>query len=165
MSVLVDARGARTGAAVSVLLLGAAFALHTAGEIGFAYSIIGSIGAAMAVSAVTNLKLNLLSAPFQILRRRGAIGAPNSDALQPAAGLRLAQFIGAAFLATALLSASVAGGAISIGLVVTLASLQTLLAVTGICVACKFYGIIVWFDRRRTTVSSNIPRQKIKISK
>lgn len=165
MSVLVDARGARTGAAVSVLLLLSAYALHATGESGLANLIVGCIGAAMAVSAVTNLKWNLLSTPFQILRRNGTIGAPTSDALQPAAGLRLAQVIGAAFLATALLSASVAGGAISLGLVVILASLQTLLAITGICVACKFYGIIVWFEGRRAPVKSSIPRQKIKISR
>ena len=165
MSVLVDARGARTGAAMSVVLLALAYALHATGEPGFADLIVGSIGAAMAVSAVTNLRWNLLSTPFQILRRNGTIGAPTSESLQPAAGLRLAQIIGAAFLATALLVASVAGGAVSLGLVAILASLQSLLAITGICVACKFYGIIVWLEGRRAPAKASIPRQKIKISR
>ena len=33
-------------------------------------------------------------------------------------------------------------------LVGTVAALQSFLAITGICVACKLYGVIVWFERR-----------------
>lgn len=162
---MVDARGARTGAAVSVMLLAVAYALHTGGAHEGAAALVGGIAIVMGISAITSLRVNLLSTPFQILRTRGMIGAPASDALQPAVGLRLAQAIGAMFLAAALVLGSIGAPEPSIVLVVVLASLQTLLAVTGICVACRFYGIIVWFERRRSSSTAPIPRQKIKISR
>jgi len=165
MSKMVDARGARTGAAVSVVLLAFAYFMHISGAEEVAAAVLGGIAIVMSISAITALRVNLLSTPFQVLRSRGVIGSPVSDALQPAAGLRLAQAMGAMFLAVALVLGGIGATVPSLSLVAVLAAMQTLLAVTGICVACRFYGIIVWLERRRESDTTPIPRQKIKISR
>jgi hypothetical protein len=44
------------------------------------------------------------------------------------------------------------------------AALQTFLAITGICVACKLYGIVVWFENRRLPAgTTKIAKQKIRM--
>ncbi len=91
----IDGRGARTGAAVSVVLLIGAILLAAGGATGLSILIVALVAAAMAVSAATALRVNALATPFRILRRRGLIGEPGPEDLLPAAGLRLAQTIGA----------------------------------------------------------------------
>ena len=44
--------------------------------------------------------------------------------------------------------------------------LQVLLAITGICVACRFYGVFLWLDRRRSPAALRpMATQKIRIQR
>jgi heme A synthase len=55
---------------------------------------------------------------------------------------------------------------VSVGLVAIVAALQTFLAITGICVACKLYGIVVWFENRNLPAGTpKIAKQKINLGK
>jgi hypothetical protein len=46
------------------------------------------------------------------------------------------------------------------------ATLQSFLAITGICVACKLYGVVVWFQNRSLPQGSpKIASQKIRMTK
>ena len=55
---------------------------------------------------------------------------------------------------------------VAVGLIAVLASLQALLAITGICVACRFYGVFLWLERRRSpTALPPMATQKIRIQR
>lgn len=166
MSEMTDSRGFRTGAAISVLLLGVAALLHQneTTRIHSAF-LVAAIAAAMLLSAATSLRISLLALPFRILRDRGVIDAPKPADLQPVPGLRLAQVMGGTMLLLGVAAhARLSADGAAVALVVIVATLQSFLAITGICVACKLYGIVVWFEnRRRTPEGTTIPRQKIRL--
>ena len=165
-SLVVDARGARVGAAVSVFLLVIAGDLRRSGSPERAVVLVFAIALAMAVSAATSLRWNALSLPFRLARANGAIGAPSPDDLQPVIGLRLAQAIGAGCLVAAGVAWAASADVLAVGLIALLASLQVLLAITGICVACRFYGVIVWLERRRApSALPPMATQKIQIQR
>jgi hypothetical protein len=43
-------------------------------------------------------------------------------------------------------------------------ALQSFLAITGICVACKLYGIVVWLENRKLPAgTTKIAKQKIRM--
>ena len=68
-------------------------------------------------------------------------------------------------LAAVAVNAAFAAEVVAALLVGTVAALQTFLAITGICVACKLYGVIVWFERR--SVPHEVPTiapQKIRMT-
>lgn len=112
---MVNSARARKGAATSVAILAIAF--FTQSQL-----LVGLIGGA--------LLLAFLGGPnfLTILYRS------SGTAEHPASGIRLAQLLGAVFAFAGLaLNAPI--------LIAVLAGLQFILAVTGICVACKFYGI------------------------
>lgn len=143
MTVLSDARAFRSGAALSVLLL------LLAALLGGAPLLVATLAAAMLLSALTRLRISLLAAPFRLLRALDFIGAPPPDALQPLAGLRLAQLLGGALLLAAVLVDRLVATPLGALLVAAVASLQAFLAITGICLACKLYGVVMLFERRR----------------
>ena len=166
MSQMTDSRGFRSGAALSVLLLLVATYLYlepTTQSIGV--GMIVAISAAMLLSAATSLRISLLALPFRILRERGVIPAPKPTDLQPVPGLRLAQVMGGTMILGGVIIHQFFGaGLISVGLVTVVAALQTFLAITGICVACKLYGIVVWFESRRLPAGTpKIAKQKIRM--
>ena len=168
MSQMTDSRGFRTGAAISVLLLGVAALLQINEPTGSASALlVVAIAAAMLLSAATALRVSLLGLPFRVLRERGVIGAPAPKDLQPVPGLRLAQVMGGTMLLMGVVANSVfAANLIALALVVTVATLQSFLAITGICVACKLYGVVVWFQNRSLPQSSpKIASQKIRMTK
>jgi hypothetical protein len=165
---MTDSRGFRTGAAISVLLLGVAALLHTNEPTGSASALlVVAIAAAMLLSAATGLRVSLLGLPFRVLRERGVIGAPTPKDLQPVPGLRLAQVMGGTMLLLGVAANSAfAADLAALALVVTVATLQSFLAITGICVACKLYGVVVWFQNRSLPQSSpKIASQKIRMTK
>ena len=163
---MVDARGARVGAAISVFLLVVAFDLHRSGSPERATILVAAVATAMAVSAATALRWNALSLPFQVARANGAVRPPTPDDLQPAVGLRIAQALGATFLVVALAAWALGVDGLAVLLIATLASLQALLAITGICLACRFYGLAVWFDRRRSPQGTPpLATQRIRIQR
>ena len=166
MSQMTDSRGFRSGAALSVILLLAATALWLQPATQqFGVALIVLISLAMLLSAATGLRVSLLALPFRILRERGVISAPKPTDLQPVPGLRLAQVMGGTMIflgviAHALFTADV----VAVALVAIVATLQSFLAITGICVACKLYGIVVWFENRRLPAgTTKIAKQKIRM--
>ena len=168
MSKMTDSRGFRTGAAISVALLTIA-ALIDDGAVNRIITslLVAAIALAMLLSAATELRVSLLALPFRILRERGVIGSPAPHQLQPVPGLRLAQTMGGAMLLAAVLfDATFDAHLVALALVAIVAALQSFLAITGICVACKLYGVIVWFERRGAQhAAPGIAAQKIRIVK
>ena len=168
MSQMTDSRGFRSGAALSVVLLLIATYLYqqpTTQQIGV--GLIVAISLAMLLSAATGLRVSLLGLPFRILRERGLILAPKPADLQPVPGLRLAQVMGGTMILGGVILHQLFGaGLISVALVTIVAALQTFLAITGICVACKLYGIVVWFENRNLPAGTpKIAKQKINLGK
>jgi hypothetical protein len=166
MSQMTDSRGFRSGAALSVVLLLAATYLYLQpGTQQIGIGVILVISLAMLLSAATALRISLLALPFRLLRERGLISAPKPTDLQPVPGLRLAQVMGGTMIflsviAHALFTADV----VAVTLVTIVATLQSFLAITGICVACKLYGIVVWFENRRLPAgTTKITKQKIRM--
>ena len=125
------------------------------------------ISLAMLLSAATALRVSLLALPFRVLRERGVIAAPKPADLQPVPGLRLAQVMGGTMiLGGVILQQLIGANLVSVGLVAIVAALQTFLAITGICIACKLYGIVVWFENRSLPAGSpKIAKQKINLGK
>jgi hypothetical protein len=168
MSQMTDSRGFRSGAALSVVLLLAATYLYLQpGTQQIGVGLIVVIALAMLLSAATGLRVSLLALPFRILRERGVIAAPKPTDLQPVPGLRLAQVMGGTMILGGVIVHQLFGaGLISVGLVSIVAALQTFLAITGICVACKLYGIVVWFENRNLPAGTpKIAKQKINLGK
>ncbi len=166
MSQMTDARGFRSGAALSVLVLLAATYLYlqpATEQIGI--GIILVISLAMLLSAATALRISLLALPFRILRERGVIAAPKPRDLQPVPGLRLAQVMGGTMILLGVIAHTLfAADVVAVALVAIVATLQSFLAITGICVACKLYGIVVWFESRKLPAgTTKIPKQKIRM--
>lgn len=163
---MTDSRGFRSGAALSVvLLLAATYFYLQPGTQQIGIGLIVMIALAMLLSAATGLRVSLLGLPFRILRERGVIAAPKPSDLQPVPGLRLAQVMGGTMILGGVIVHQLFGaGLISVGLVTIVAALQTFLAITGICVACKLYGIVVWLENRRLPAgATKIPKQKIRM--
>ncbi|MEY4666602.1 MAG: hypothetical protein RIQ87_382 [Chloroflexota bacterium] len=168
MPQMTDSRGFRTGAAISVLLLGVAALLHVTEPTGSASALlVAAIAAAMLLSAATGLRVSLLGLPFRLLRERGVIGAPAPKDLQPVLGLRLAQVMGGTMLILGVAAdAAFAADLAALAFVVAVATLQSFLAITGICVACKLYGVVVWFQNRSLPQgATKIAPQKIRMTK
>lgn len=166
MSQMTDSRGFRSGAALSVVLLLVATYLYqqpATQQLGVGLIVV--IALAMLLSAATSLRVSLLALPFRLLRERGVISAPKPADLQPAPGLRLAQVMGGTMILSGVILQQLIGASlVSVGLVAIVATLQTFLAITGICVACKLYGIVVWFENRRLPAGvTKIPKQKIRM--
>ena len=166
MSNLTDARGFRSGAALSVAVLLVATALYLQpGTQPIGIGIILAIALAMLLSAATGLRVSLLALPFRFLRERGVIAAPRPADLQPVPGLRLAQVMGGTMILFGVVAHVVwAADLVAVALVAIVATLQSFLAITGICVACKLYGIVVWLENRRLPAGSPaIAKQKIRM--
>ena len=168
MSQMTDSRGFRSGAALSVVLLLAATYLYlqpATQQIGIGVILVISL--AMLLSAATALRVSLLALPFRVLRERGVIAAPKPADLQPVPGLRLAQVMGGTMIFLGVIAHTVwAADVVAVALVAIVATLQSFLAITGICVACKLYGIVVWFENRRLPAGSpKIAKQKINLGK
>jgi len=166
MSQMTDSRGFRSGAGLSVVLLLVATYLYqqpATQQLGVGLIVV--IALAMLLSAATGLRVSLLALPFRLLRERGVISAPKPADLQPAPGLRLAQVLGGTMILGGVIVQQLIGASlVSVGLVAIVAALQSFLAITGICVACKLYGIVVWFENRRLPAGvTKIPKQKIRM--
>ena len=168
MSQMTDARGFRSGAALSVVILIAATYLYlkpATEQLGI--GVILAISLATLLSAATALRISLLALPFRILRNRGVIAAPKPGDLQPVPGLRLAQVMGGTMIFLGVIAHTLwAADLVAVALVAIVATLQSFLVITGICVACKLYGIVVWFESGRLPAgTTKIPKQQINLGK
>jgi hypothetical protein len=132
---LIDPRGHRFGAGVSVVLLGLAFLLNLP-------VIVGLVGLALAVSAWFGTRYSALGRPWPYVRRAFQIGPPAE--LESEIPPRFAQALGTVglLLSTVLFLAGLSPLAwIVAGAVGTL---QFVLAATGYCLGCRLY-FLRWY--------------------
>lgn len=138
MARLIDPRGHRFGAGLSIVILGTGFLAQVA-------LVVPAIAAALGVSAVFGTRYSILGRPWPAVRRTLRLGPP--AALESEFPPRFAQLLGTAglILATLLLAVGQAGaGWLVVGAV---AALQLLLAATGYCLGCRLYGLR-WYAPR-----------------
>ena len=131
----IDPRGQRFGAAVSVVVLLAAFVLATPW-------LAVLVGLNLGLSAAFGTRLFLPGRAWPVVRR--VLGLAPPDALEHEYPPRFAQALGAACIGLA--SLTFVAGITPVGwvLVAAVATLQALLAVTGICVGCRLYVVRWW---------------------
>jgi hypothetical protein len=130
----IDPRGQRFGAGVSAVALAAAFLL------GLPW-LVALIGLDLLVSAAVGTRLFLPGRAWPIVRSALRLGPAEPEHEYPP---RFAQALGGTFLALA--SLAFLAGVPVVGWLLTgaVAGLQTLLAVTGICVGCRLYFLRWW---------------------
>jgi hypothetical protein len=142
---LIDPRGHRFGAGLSVVIL----------VLGFIASlpiVVPAIGIALGISAYFGTRYSILGRPWPFLRRTLNLGQPVE--LESEVPPRFAQSLGT--LGLALASVALAVGALSGAPIVTglgwtltgaVAALQLVLAATGYCLGCQLYRLR-WYAPR-----------------
>ena len=130
----IDPRGQRFGAAVSAVVLGAAFVLALPW-------LAVLVGLNLAVAAVFGSRLFLPGRPWPAIRRALRLGPTEPEHEYTP---RFAQVLGATFIGVG--SLFFVAGATTAGwlFVAAVAALQVLLAATGICVGCRLYVLRWW---------------------
>jgi hypothetical protein len=128
----IDVRGPRFSAAITFVVLSAAFLLRS--EV-----LLGVQVVVFAVAALAGLRWSPYGTLFRFLKRRLDLGAP--PATEPEAGPRFSQLMGLLFTGAGL--AAVLAGAAGLGwaLVLVVVALSGLLAATGLCVGCEVYAV------------------------
>jgi hypothetical protein len=152
----IDPRGQRFGAGVSAVVLAAALLLAPPW-------LALLVGLNLALSATFGTRFFLPGRGWPFVRR--ALRLPPPAELEHEYPPRFAQALGAAFIGLG--AVAFALGATPVGwlLVGAVATLQALLAATGICVGCRLYVLRWWvpslFSRlfRRTDLLVGIPAQ------
>ncbi len=132
---LIDVRGPRVGAAITMTVLG--LALVVQGSVGTA--LVAWQVLAFAISTVFGLRWSPYGNLFRLAKRRLDLGPP--PATEPEGPPRFAQASGLAFAGAGL--AALLAGATGLGwtLVAIVLALSALLAITGLCVGCELYLI------------------------
>ena len=142
---LIDPRGHRFGAALSITVLGLGFALNLP-------LVVPAIGALLGVSAYFGTRYSLLARPWPFVRRALRLGPPAE--LESEVPPRFAQALGT--LGLGLATVALAGGTLTGAALVTatgwalagaVAALQLLLAATGYCLGCQLYRLR-WYAPR-----------------
>lgn len=134
-NLVIDVRGPRFGAAITMTVL--AVALVVQGSVGV--GLVAFQWLVFAVATVAGLAWSPYGTVFRWLKRRADLGPP--PATEPEGPPRFAQACGLAVATVALVAFAVAGtgslvGWIAVGVVL---ALSALLALTGICVGCELY--------------------------
>ena len=136
---LIDPRGHRFGAGLSVVVLGFGFVLGVP-------IVVPAIGLALGVSALFGTRYSILGKPWPAVRRALRLGPPAE--LESEIPPRFAQALGT--LGLALASLALAGGWLGAGSLLTatgwilagaVGALQLLLASTGYCLGCQLYRL------------------------
>jgi hypothetical protein len=122
----IDPRGQRFGAGVSAIVLAIAFVLDLPW-------LAVLVGLNLGVSAAFGTRLFLPGRLWPSIRTAFRLDPP-----------RFAQALGATFLGLAAIAFLLGAAPIAWLLVAAVAALQTLLAVTGICVGCRLYFLRWW---------------------
>lgn len=134
----IDPRGQRFGAGVSALVLAIAFLLDLPW-----LAIL--VGVNLAVSAAFGTRLFLPGRAWPVIRRALRLGSVEPEHEYPP---RFAQALGATVLGLAAIGFVVGAPVVGWLPVAAVAALQTLLAVTGICVGCRLYFLRWWVPSR-----------------
>jgi len=136
---LIDPRGHRFGAGLSVVALALGFVL----DVPF---VVPAIGIALGVSAYFGTRYSILGRPWPLVRRVLRLGPPAE--LESEVPPRFAQALGTLGLGLATLALVVAGvtgaalaAAAGWALAGAVAALQLLLAATGYCLGCQLYRL------------------------
>jgi hypothetical protein len=132
---LIDPRGQRFGAGVSVVILAVAFLANLP-------ILVGLVALVLAVSALFGTQYSLLGKPWPTVRRVLKLGPPKE--LEAEYPPRFAQALGTIGLGLATLAFVLGAPAIGWLLAAAVAALQLLLAATGYCVGCKLY-FLRWY--------------------
>ena len=130
----IDPRGQRFGAGVSAIVLVIAFLL----DIPWLAVL---VGANLAISSFFGTRYFLPGRAWPFVRRALTLGPTDLEHEYPP---RFAQALGAAFLGLAGLAFVVGATPLGWVLAAAVAGLQTLLAITGICVGCRLY-FLRWY--------------------
>jgi hypothetical protein len=130
----IDPRGQRFGAGASVAILGAAAALN-------APWLTALVGANLLVAAATGARNFLPGRPWPAIRRALRLGPAEPEHEYPP---RFAQAMGGTVLALAALAFLAGAPVLGWVLVAAVATLQTILAATGICIGCRLY-FLRWY--------------------
>ena len=142
---LIDPRGHRFGAGLSVVLLALGFALD-------APLVVPAIGIALGVSAFFGTRYSILGRPWPFVRQALRLGPPTE--LESEVPPRFAQALGTLGLGLAtlaLVAGALTGAALATAtgwvLAGAVGALQLLLAATGYCLGCRLYGLR-WYAPR-----------------
>jgi len=136
---LIDPRGHRFGAGLSVFVLALGFVLDVS-------LVVPAIGIALGVSAYFGTRYSILGRPWPLVRRVLQLGPPAE--LESEVPPRFAQALGT--LGLGLASLALAAGALSGAPLATAAgwaltgavgALQLVLALTGYCLGCQLYRL------------------------
>jgi hypothetical protein len=147
---LIDPRGHRFGAGLSVVVLAIAFLANLP-------LLVAAIWLALGASALFGTRYSLLGRPWPFVRRVSRIGPPAE--LESEYPPRFAQALGATVLTVAVVSFLAGATLLAWLLVGAVGALQSLLAATGYCLGCRLYFLRWWvpaaFDRlaRMTTLA------------
>ena len=133
---LIDTRGPRVAAAITVTVL--ATALAVGGALGTLLLVWQWL--VFGVATVLGLRWSVYGNVFRAVKRRWDLGPP--PAVEPEVGPRFAQACGFAVMTVALLAIAVGAGAVATAAVVTVLALAALLAAFDVCVGCRLYGLL-----------------------
>lgn len=134
---LIDTRGPRVAAAITVTVL--ATALAVGGTAGTALLVWQWL--VFGVAAVLGLRWSVYGTLFRIAKRRLDLGPPPS--VEPEAGPRFAQACGFAVMTVALVATVLGAPTVATVAVATVLALAALLAAFDVCVGCRLYGLLV----------------------
>jgi Domain of unknown function (DUF4395) len=139
---MLDPRGVRFGAGLSVVVFGIAFVLN-------APILVGAIWLGLGASALFGTRYWPLGRPWPLVRSALRLGPPvELEAEYPP---RFAQALGSIVLTLAVVLFILGATPLAWLPVAAVAALQTLLAVTGYCLGCRLYFLRWWvpsvFDR------------------
>lgn len=128
----IDVRGPRFSAAVTFVVLAAAFAAQS-------WVLLAVQVAVFAVAAIAGLRWSPYGNVFRLLKRRLDWGPP--PATEPEAGPRFSQLMGLLFSGAGLLAIVSGANVLGWALVLIVVALSGLLAATGLCVGCEVYAL------------------------
>jgi hypothetical protein len=134
----IDPRGQRFGAGVSAIVLAVAFVLDVPW-------LAVLVGIDLALSSAFGTRWFLPGRPWPFIRRVLKLGPVELEHEYPP---RFAQALGATFLGLATIAFVLGVPVLGWLLTAAVAALQTLLAVTGICVGCRLYFLKWWVPSR-----------------
>jgi hypothetical protein len=128
----IDVRGPRFSAALTFLVLVAAYLTRSSALLGLQVAV-------FAVAALAGLRWSPYGNLFRLLKRRLDLGPP--PATEPAAGPRFSQVMGLLFTGAGLAAVLLGAAGLGWALVLVVVALSGLLAATGLCVGCEVYGL------------------------
>jgi hypothetical protein len=132
---MIDPRGHRFGAGVSVVILSVAFLANLP-------VLVALVGLALGVSALFGTQYSLLGKPWPTVRRVLGLGPPAE--LESEYPPRFAQALGTIGLGLATFAFLIGAPTIGWLLAGAVGALQLLLAATGYCLGCKLY-FLRWY--------------------